>query len=97
MKVRFATLSLSVATAIDHLRDDLKLTQFQGSEETCKFIRIVDELFVRLNGKNRHAVGSKAPLANYNKNVWTAFFKKRCTTFSFYMIAQKQVILREHQ
>ena len=78
MKVRIAaqTLSLSVATAIDHLRDDLKLPQFQGSEETCKFIRIVDELFDRLNGKNPHAVGYKAPLANFNKNLWTAFFNK---------------------
>lgn len=41
MKVALATqaLSESVASALDFCRDDLKLPEFQGSEETSAFIR----------------------------------------------------------
>ena len=72
MKVRIVaqTLSSSVATAIDHLRDDLKLPQFQGSEETCHFIRQVDKLFDMLNSKNPFAKGFKVALSDRNKATW---------------------------
>ncbi len=47
MKLSIAaqTLSASVADAIDFLRDDLKMPQFQGSEATSEFIRLFDHLF----------------------------------------------------
>ncbi len=68
MNVRLAaqTLSTSVADAIDFLRVDLNHPEFQGSEETTKFIRKVDKLFDVLNSKNPHMKGSKAPLTIHN-------------------------------
>ncbi|KAK3769950.1 hypothetical protein RRG08_048160 [Elysia crispata] len=57
MKVNIAaqTSSPSVATAIDHLRDDLKLPHFQGSEETCHVVRQGDKSFDTLNSTNPFA------------------------------------------
>ncbi|GFR58231.1 THAP domain-containing protein 9 [Elysia marginata] len=77
MKVNIAaqTLSSSVATAIDHLRDDLKLPQFQGSEETCAFIRHIDRLFNLLNCKNPFAKGFKAALSERNQGNWKPFLQ----------------------
>lgn len=78
MKVSVAaqTLSSSVATALDHLRDDLHLPAFQGSRPTCEFIRYIDELFDRLNAKNPFAKGHKAALSRDNQDKWQEFFKK---------------------
>ena len=47
MKVNLAaqTLSASVAAAIDFLRDEVCLPQFQGSEATTTFIRTIDDAF----------------------------------------------------
>ena len=76
MKVNIAaqTLSLSVATAIDHLRDDLHLPAFQGSAPTCEFIRNIDRLFDHLNAKNPFAKGQKAALSLANQDEWQRFF-----------------------
>ena len=62
MKVDLAgqTLSASVATAIDFLRDEVCLPQFQGSEATATFIRAIDDAFDALNSRNLHAKGSKS-------------------------------------
>lgn len=78
MKVHLAaqTLSASVATAIDHLRDDLGLPEFQNSEATCHFIRTVDRLFDTLNGRNPYGKGFKAPLREDNMNSWLPFLKE---------------------
>ena len=64
MKVNLAaqTLSSSVTTAIDFLRDEMSLPQFQGSEATTTFIRTIDDAFDALNSWNPHAKGSKAPV-----------------------------------
>lgn len=77
MKVSIAaqTLSLSVATAIDHLREDLKLPEFQDSEETCQFLRQIDRLFDTLNSKNPFAKGSKAALSQRNVDIWRPFLQ----------------------
>ena len=47
MKVKLAaqTLSTSVATAIDFLREEAKIPEFQGSAPTTKFIKVVDCAF----------------------------------------------------
>lgn len=73
MKVNIAaqTLSSSVASAIDHLREDCKLPQFQGSEATTRFIRFFDKLFDCLNSRNPFAKGYKAALAKWNQLSWT--------------------------
>ena len=54
MNVRLAvqTLSNSTAAAIDYLREDLKLPEFQDSETTTLFIRIFDKLFDVFNTKS---------------------------------------------
>ncbi|GFN84900.1 THAP domain-containing protein 9 [Plakobranchus ocellatus] len=53
MKVSIAAqiLSSSVVRYLDHLRDDLHVPAFHGSKKTYEFIRIIDELFDRLNVK----------------------------------------------
>lgn len=77
MKVNIAaqTLSRSVATAIDHLRDDLRLPQFQGSEETCHFLLQLDRLFDTLNCKNPFSKGTKAALSHGNMDSWISFLQ----------------------
>ena len=64
MKVSLAaqTLSSSVATAIDYLRDEMRLPDFTGSEATTEFIRIIDRIFDMLNSRNPFAKGSKSPV-----------------------------------
>lgn len=55
MKVKIAaqTLSKSVSDAILYLCQDAKVDQFQGAEETAKFILIFNNLFDIFNSRNR--------------------------------------------
>ena len=80
MKVSLAaqTLSASVATAIEFLRDEMHLPQFAGSEGTVRFIRIIDRLFDLLNSKNPLAKGYKAPLSISNRQFWEPCLNKAC-------------------
>ena len=75
MKVKLAaqTLSSSVADAIEFCNEELKLPEFQKSEATVKFIRIVDRLFDLLNSRNPMAKGYKAPLRISNEMFWRPF------------------------
>ncbi|GFR70886.1 THAP domain-containing protein 9 [Elysia marginata] len=59
-------LSSPMATAIDFLRDDLSLQQFEGSEGTCKFLRWFGHLFDICNSSNFTAKGFKSPITSYN-------------------------------
>ena len=73
VKLAVQTLSSSVADAIDFLREDMKLPQFDGSEKTTQFIRIMDQLFDMLNCKSPVGKGLKEPitLANFEmKKSW---------------------------
>ena len=67
MKVALAaqTLSSSVASAIDFLRSQ-GLEMFQGSEATCNFMRVFDEVFDLTNSSNIHAKGFKSPIKACN-------------------------------
>ena len=56
------TLSGLVAKAIDFLRDDLSMAEFQESEDTCEFIRKVDTAFNLLNSRNPFAKSTKQPV-----------------------------------
>src|ERR1700733_15498050 len=71
MKVKLAVqdLSSSVANALEFCRTTLDLPQFQGCEETVKFIRTVDRLFDLLNSRNPIARGYKAPMRMSNAAV----------------------------
>jgi hypothetical protein len=76
MKVSLAaqTLSSSVADSIDFCRDYLKLKEFQDSQATSKFIRVIDVLFDIMNSRNALAKGYKAPMKEINKNHWSKVF-----------------------
>ena len=43
VKLAAETLSTSVADAIEYLREDKKIPEFEGNEATCKFISIIDK------------------------------------------------------
>ena len=75
MKVNLAAqaLSSSVATAIEYCNKELKLTQFEGSEATVKFIRMIDNLFDILNSKNPFGRGYKCAMKSENKSFWAPF------------------------
>ena len=77
MKVKLATqaLSSSVAHAIEYCTQVLKLPQFEGSEATVAFIRVIDRLFDILNSKNPLAKGFKAPMKMENHDEWSPFLK----------------------
>ena len=75
MKVNWAaqTFSASVADAIEYSNKTLNHKQFEGSEATVHFIRIIDRLFDILNSRNPCAVGYKSALRIGNKNFWDLF------------------------
>ena len=75
MKDNLAAQSLSsrVADARDYCNVKLKLSQFQGSEATSKFIRIFDRLFDICNSRNPLAKNFKAPLRKTNQAYVDAF------------------------
>ena len=82
VKLAAQTLSSSVATAIDFLRTEVQLPEFEGSEHTTKFIRMIDMAFDMLNSRNPHAKGYKSPVTNENiqlgvtnvKHLWPTYF-----------------------
>lgn len=69
VKLAVQALSASVADAIDFLREDMKMPQFQGSEETTKFIRLMDQVFDILNSKNPVGRGFKSPITAANLDL----------------------------
>ena len=72
MKVSYAaqTLSRSVATSIAFLRDKLKMCEFAGSEATCEFLLIFNDLFDVLNSKSKFAKYLKGPLSESKQKYW---------------------------
>eukprot|EP00794_Sanderia_malayensis_P008598 gene8598-9513_t len=64
MNVRLAaqTFSSSISNALDFLREDLKVDEFNGSEATTYFINAIDRAFDILNSRTPRAKGYKAPL-----------------------------------
>lgn len=71
MKVSLAaqTISSGVADAIDYLRLSGH-PLFQGSEATCKFIRIFDMLFDMFNIRNVYGKGFRSPISSKNIEYW---------------------------
>ena len=78
MKVNLAaqSFSASVADAIEYCCTTLKLQQFEGSEATVDFIRVIDHLFDILNSRNPCAKGFKSALNVKNKGAWDPFLDK---------------------
>ena len=73
-RLALQTLSNSVADSIDFCREKLKLSQFDGSEATTKFLRKFDMLFDILNSKSKFGKRLSAPFckdtAGNFKNVF---------------------------
>ncbi|KAI5706041.1 hypothetical protein M8J75_004328 [Diaphorina citri] len=67
MKVKLAaqTLSTSIANALEFLNKE-GIAGFEGSEETVKFIRMIDRLFDFLNSRNPFQKGSKSAITLLN-------------------------------
>lgn len=68
MKVRLATqlFSLSVADAIDFCCNELKLTAFQNSEATSKFLKIINNMFDIFNSRSAFQFKFKKALTEIN-------------------------------
>lgn len=68
MKVKLATqlLSNSVAKAIEFCDKELKLTKFEHSEATVKFLKLINDIFDILNSRNLKDYGLKKPLDSKN-------------------------------
>lgn len=70
------TISSSVDTAIEFLRDDLSIPEFSGSEATCRFLRMFDKLFDLCNSSNSKAKGFKSPITPLNFNTKKKFISE---------------------
>ncbi|GLV43869.1 hypothetical protein CBL_11551 [Carabus blaptoides fortunei] len=98
MKVKLASqlFSNSVADAMDVCREDIKLESFSESEQTSKFIRLMNNLFDILNTKNAIQYGFKAPL---NKNNFEE--EQSLATIPTYRLSQDHLevlfgVIRRH-
>ena len=82
MKVKYAVqaLSSSVADAIDWLRNE-GVPEFQGSEPTTKFIRILDRIFDFLNSRNPFGKEYKKPI--FSNNI--GYFVKKTESWIQYL------------
>ena len=81
VKIAAQTLSASVAQAIDFLRDEVQLPEFQGSEATTEFIKRIDVIFDLLNSRNPFAKGTKEPVTRDKLPQWS----KQCDEIASYI------------
>ena len=86
VKLAAQTLSSSVATAIDFLRTEAALPEFEGSEHTTKFIRMIDMAFDMLNSRNPHAKGYKSSVTCENFQLWS----NQCEKIITYLLSLKE-------
>uniref|UniRef100_A0A1B0DDD1 THAP-type domain-containing protein n=1 Tax=Phlebotomus papatasi TaxID=29031 RepID=A0A1B0DDD1_PHLPP len=75
-------LSKSVADAIDYCRVELRLSKFEGSEATSKFLRICNGAFDVLNTQNCTHKGYKAPIVDGNCEEITKFCEEAVSYFT---------------
>lgn len=75
MNVRMAveTLSLSVANAMEFLRD-MGYKEFQGCDATVEYIKYVNNVFDALNSKKSGERNFKRPVSRDTKNEYFSFF-----------------------
>lgn len=67
--------SPTAADDLQHCSEELHLPQFQGSEETVQFIRLVNHMANVLSSKNPLGKGSKAPMKGANKEELRAILQ----------------------
>ena len=86
VKLAAQNLSSSVATAIDFLRTEVQLPEFEGSEHTTRFIHMIDMAFDMLNSRNPHAKGYKSPVSHENMKLWS----EQCEKLIAYLLSLKE-------
>ena len=79
------TLSGSVANAISFLRDEIAMSEFEGSEATTEFINRINLVFDLLNSRNPYAHGTKALVSLHNLERWN----DSCKNIAEYIFALK--------
>ena len=72
VKVADQTLSVSVASVIDFLCDEVNLSEFEGSEAASDFIMKIDIMLDMLNSRNPFAKGTKQPFTKEYLPLWGA-------------------------
>lgn len=94
MNVRLAVqvLSNSVADSTDFLRKSGH-KDFQGSETTTKFIRIIDRLFDIMNSRNSFGTGFKSSMMINNLQIIKQIFDDSMTLISSIKIDDKNIFL----
>lgn len=77
MNVRMAveTLSLSVANALEFLRD-MGYEEFQGCDATIEYIKYMNNIFDVLNSRNSNGKNFKRPVSKDTKDEYFSYFDK---------------------
>ena len=76
VKLAAQTLSASVASAIEFLRDEALLIEFQGSEATCEFIKQIDLAIDLMNSRNPLEKGAKQSVTLQYFPSWASCYDK---------------------
>lgn len=94
MKVRLATqlLSDSVADALEHCAD-LKIPEFQGSEGTINFIRLINSVFDVLNSRSIRPPGWKKAIFSGNIGLVEALFEGAIAYLQNLMLPSEQKLV----
>lgn len=82
VKLAAQVFSNSVADAIDFLREDLKLPEFQNSKETSDFIRLINNTFDLLNSRSKFGKRFNQPLSLKNIDLWKTTLDSFINTIS---------------
>lgn len=78
MKVHLATqlFSNSVAKSLKFCREVLNHPDFEGSEATEEFIKIMNDCFDVFNSKSPRQILLQGPMSEENKHIWMPFLDK---------------------
>lgn len=99
MKVRLATqvMSKSVADALDFCRVELALPEFQGSEGTACFIRILNDIFDILNSRKINDFGFKQALSKGNIQYIRETIARSCNYISSLKFANGSLVIQHRR
>lgn len=99
MKVRLATqlMSKSVADALDFCRVELALPEFQGSEGTACFIRILNDVFDILNSRKINDFEFKQALSEGNIQYIRETITKSCNYISSLKFANGSLVIQHRR
>ena len=91
------TMSSSVADRIEFLAKVMKHEQFQHSNATVEFIRVIDRLFDMLNSRSPIEKGFKQPLRSDTRETWEDIFKITAKYLLGLQTSQQDKLLSTHK